>query len=56
MTDEQQNERQTSEPDPDSSPFERPAIAGMPFKRKSKEAKAIQRVIEAAEREHGPPD
>ena len=41
----------TNEPDPDSSPFELPAIEGIPFDDDSEEARAIQRVIEDADRE-----
>ena len=37
--------------DPDSSPFELPAVEGIPFDKDSDEARAIQRVIEEADRE-----
>jgi hypothetical protein len=36
--------------DPDESPFERPPIEGLPFDDDSEEARAIERVIEEAER------
>lgn len=39
------------ETDPDSSPFEVGAVAGMPFDDDSEEARAIERIIDQAERE-----
>jgi hypothetical protein len=39
------------EPDPNESPFELPAIEGLPFDDDSEEAHAIKRVIEESERE-----
>jgi hypothetical protein len=39
------------EPDPDSSPFEVGAIAGIPFDKDSEEARAIERIIAQADRE-----
>jgi hypothetical protein len=50
-TDENVGETPPREPDPDSSPFERPPIAGIPFGKNSEEARAIRRVIEQADRE-----
>ena len=40
-----------AEPDPSDSPFELPAIEGLPFDDDSEEAQAIRRVIEQAEHE-----
>ena len=40
--------------DPDSSPFEAPPIAGIPFGKDSEEARAIERMIEQAGRERAP--
>jgi len=37
--------------DPDESPFELPAIAGLPFGKESEEARAIEQVIREADRE-----
>ena len=37
--------------DPDESPFERMAIAGIPYEKGSEEDLAIRRVLEEAERE-----
>jgi len=37
--------------DPDESPFELPAIEGLPFDDDSEEARAIERVIEEAEQQ-----
>jgi hypothetical protein len=39
------------EPDPDESPFELGAVAGMPFDKDSEEARAIRAVIEEGDRE-----
>lgn len=39
-------------PDPDSSPFELWPIAGVPFDDDSEEARAIERIIAQADREH----
>jgi len=50
-TDERKGERGALEPKPSDSPFELPAIEGIPFDRDSEEAQAIRRVIEEAERE-----
>lgn len=36
--------------DPDESPFEAPAIAGIPYKKGSEEDLAIRRILEEAER------
>lgn len=37
--------------DPDESPFELPAIEGLPFADDSEEARAIERVLEEARQE-----
>ena len=42
-------DRIPEEVDPDSTPFESMAIAGLPFKRGSEEDEAIQRVIREAD-------
>jgi hypothetical protein len=39
--------------DPDESPFELPAIEGLPFSDDSEEARAIERVLEEAAKERG---
>ena len=44
-------ERPQPEPDPNDSPFELPAIEGIPFSKDSEEARAIREVIEQADRE-----
>jgi hypothetical protein len=41
--------------DPDESPFELPAIEGLPFDDDSEEARAIERVLEEAKRERAAP-
>jgi hypothetical protein len=41
----------SGEPDPDESPFELGAVAGLPFGKDSEEARAIRAVIEANDRE-----
>jgi hypothetical protein len=37
--------------DPDASPFELPPIEGLPYEKGSDEDRAVQRVIEEADRE-----
>jgi hypothetical protein len=39
------------EPDPNESPFELRAVAGLPFGKDSEEARAVQAAIEEADRE-----
>lgn len=51
MTTDERRPAAPSEPDPDSSPFEVGAIAGIPFDKDSEEAQAIERIIAQAERE-----
>lgn len=50
-TDKNVGETPPREPDPDASPFEVPAVEGIPFGKDSEEARAIRRIIEQADRE-----
>ena len=54
--DEQAAKQEVVEPDPNSSPFELPPIAGIPFKKNSEEARAIREVIEEMRRERAAAD
>ena len=56
VTDEPTGKQEVGEPDPNSSPFERPPIAGIPFKKNSEEARAIREFIEERERERAAAD
>lgn len=49
-------ERPSSEPDPNDSPFELPPIEGIPFDKDSEEARAIERILAWGEPETIPAD